>query len=432
MPIHAAATRPLALLAVTIAVLAAAAKDVPLVVAPSANKGKLDAYHVQTGIPGASYNVNAKFYDAERPAGLHVYFGSEGAKEKDETWREFEEPALKRHNLVGINLAFKDGDYRQDTSGKIKAARIACAQVIADYPRIIPGRGILAAFSQGGVAVAQWVAAGKEPSPAFPFSHVSLYSTEFRGTPPEGGGLSWFIGLGIKEWEHGEQMTASQYARDLMQQLLLQAAKKNGCQDVYLSLWDKGHELKIAEVAASSEVFARSEIALAPFVHPADFADGPAAKWVAAANAHAFGAALNGLDKLIDEPKTAESDRVRLMDLRGRIAGRIEDLAGLVESLRESDPMLAAYYARLGSAQLGKHEKAAQFTAVLSALAKDDLYVKAARAHEAFVTAFASFMPPKPILAPAQKDLAAQISAAGPENAATMRMARAFCALPAR
>ncbi len=416
----------------TITVLAAAAKDVPTVVPPSANKGKLDAYHVQTGIPGASYNVNAKFYDATRAAGLHVFFGAEGAKDKDETWREFEETTLNPHNLVGINLAFKDGDYRQDTSGKIKAARIACAQVMADYPRIIPGRGILAAYSQGGIAVAQWITAGKEPSPAFPFSHVSLYSTEFRGTAPEGGKLSWFVALGTKEWDYGEQMPASAYARDLMQQLLQQAAKKNGCQDVYLSLSDKGHQLKMEEALASAEIFARSEIALAPFVAAADFPDGPAAKWVAAANAHALGAALTGLDRAIDDRKTAESDRVRLMDLRGRIVVRVDDLAGLVERLREADPVLAAYYARMGMAQLGKHEKATGFTAALAALSKDEVYVKAARAHDAFVAAFASFMPPQPILAPAQKDLAVQISGAGPDTAATMRMARAFCALPAR
>jgi hypothetical protein len=120
------------------------------VAAPSANRGRRDNYHVQTGLPGYSYNVAARHIDPDQPAGICLFIPGQGARDESPWFDPWDAPVLQAHRLIGINMAWKDGDNTRDTAGKVDACRIAIGQVCADY-KVVLGRGVLAAFSGGGV-----------------------------------------------------------------------------------------------------------------------------------------------------------------------------------------------------------------------------------------------------------------------------------------
>ena len=118
---------------------------------PSENAGKKGTYPVKTSRPGYNYFVCVPAaYSEENPAGLHLFFHGQGGQSGAPNFGLWSKSFLDKHNLIGINMQYEDGDNARDTEGKVKAAQEAIAQTMADY-KIVVGRGVVCSFSGGGL-----------------------------------------------------------------------------------------------------------------------------------------------------------------------------------------------------------------------------------------------------------------------------------------
>ena len=402
------------------------------VLPPSGNRGLRADYHCQTGLPGYSYNVCAKHIDPERPAGIYLYFPGEGARTENAWFGLWDASTLQPYHLIGINMAFADGQNGRDTAGKIEAARIAIGQCCADY-KVVLGRGVIACFSGGGVPTGQWFAehgprrdAKGDPAlawRAFPFNQLALFSANYREGVSHGDPrLGWFISVGTLEWSLAALgQTQVNVAHDLA---------RAGVVDTRLMIPAKEHVITDPEPAAVAEQFARTDVLIAPFLYEPDWSL-PAAQRVARmANAQAIGAALDAVDKALAKKSLADDERTALADLRERVVARADDKAALIERLATSDPVLAAIDGKLVLGQLGKCEQGKRVGETLAALGKTNAAKAAAQAHEAFNGIFPTLFTASPTLTPEQKQTIDRIATLGPPSALASTMAAEYATLP--
>ncbi|MBA3847054.1 MAG: hypothetical protein H0X45_10455 [Planctomycetes bacterium] len=410
---------------------AKAAAGIPVLPA-SGNRGLRADYHCQTGMPGYSYNVCAKHIDPERPAGIYLYFPGEGARTDNAWFGLWEANTLRPYHLIGINMAFADGQNGRDTSGKIEAARIAIGQCCADY-KVVLGRGVLACFSGGGVPTGKWFAehgprrdAKGDPAlawRAFPFNQLALYSANYRAGVSHGDPrLSWFISVGTQEWALA---ALGQTQVDVAHELA-----RAGVTDTRLMIPAKEHVITDPEPAAVAEQFARTDVLIAPFLYEADWPVPGAQRAARMANAQAIGAALDALEKALAKKSLPDEERAQLTDLRARIAARADDKAALIERLASSDPVLAAIDGKLVLGQLGKSDQAKRVGETLAALGKTNAAKAAAQAHDAFNGVFPTLFTASPTLTPDQKLTIDRIAALGPPTALASQMAAEYAVLP--
>ena len=348
---------------------------------PSANKGRTGTYECKTSRDGYNYYVCVpKTYSDASPAGLHLYFhgqgGGGGAPNFGQWAKDFIEPC----NLIGINMQYTDGDNAKDTGGKVDAAIEAIRQTVADY-KVILGRGAVASFSGGGLPheklfekFGKFAPGG--PSPC-PFNHSSLYSSNYwadvTNLPP----MSWFIGLGGKEWNMAG-LGSSQVRRA---DQLFGLALKGGCADIYLKITkDKGHEIADADARDSAWQFRRSDLAFAPFLYERDYPEPQIAVIVHAANTLALGRAAASADRLLADAKADEKVKARTAAVRKKIEDRIDAALALAKELADADPALLAYYGNIFTQQLGPHPKAKDLKDLLAQARKQPAYQPAVAA----------------------------------------------------
>lgn len=411
--------RPLLLLAAIIVLAAREAE--PVLPKPSGNAGKSGTYQVETGSPGYSYFVRVPAQGLpDAHWGLHLFFhgqnGQGGAKDFG-LWQD----TLDADGLIGINMCYADGDNLKDTAGKVAAARAAVLQVMADYP-VVPGRGMVACFSGGGLPCGLWYSeSGRTRGLAWPFLAQALYSSNFRvGVQPQPE-TGWYVGVNTDEWtlaELGQTQTA-RFAE------ALGGMAKSGPDMRLLVMNHLGHTIPREGVTEAKDLFRRLDLAYAPFLHPGAYPV-KLARIVATANAGQLAAAVTALGRLKEDPATA----VPLADLHTRIEARVAAQLAMVADLAKRDPLLANWYGVRFSRGLKGHPREAELRTILAELAKAKSVAPAAAAAEAFAKGFSRIFAGGPVISQQALPLLEQtVKAAGAESLYG-RMAAELLALP--
>jgi hypothetical protein len=302
------------------------------------------------------------------------------------------------------------------------------AQVIADY-RIVVGRGVVASFSGGGIPLGLWwrTDGAKAGTLGFPFTHVSIHSSNFRAPITDTSRTSWFISVGTEEWglaKLGEtQCRAATGAY---------ACAKKGTLDIDFMISAKGHSIPDAEIARSAALFGRSDLALGPILAASEATTPGTAKHVQGANAHALGATLAALDGALARKDVDPANAAAMTAIKARLDDRVATMTALVDRLATDDPALAAYYGRQFIAMLGAHEAGKAMGRRLADIGRTAEAKACAKAHAAFVDVFPALFSGAQSLTGEHKDLLAQLAAIGPKDALVARMCREFDILPAR
>jgi len=411
--------------------LAAAPAPPPAGPAPSANKGKTGTYECKTSHTGCNYYVFVpQSYSEDNPAGIHIYFHGQGGGNGAPNFGQWTKHFLEPHNLIGINMQYTDGDNGKDTSGKVEAAVEAIRQTMADY-KILFGRGAVGSFSGGGLPHEQLMdkfgkhaLGGTAPCP---FNHSALYDSNYWGDPTGLPPMSWFVGLGTKEWDMGKPTLGTSQTRKAEQ--LFSAALKGGCPDLYFKITkDKGHSISDDDVRDSAAQFRRSDLAFAPFLYDKDYPEPQLAPIVRAANALALGKAVTSLERLAADTKADEKVKAKAAALKKKIDDRIEAVLALAKELGQDDPVLCNYYGAIFALQLGTHPKAKELKEILAEARKRPGYAAAPPLFVPFANGMKSMFSGS-ALAPAASKFLEDVKAKAGEKSLMGKMATEFLAM---
>lgn len=359
-------------------------------VAPSANAGRRGIY--QADLKG---HAQYKFwvcvpagYGEDTPSGLHLFFHGQNGQTGAPNFNQWQGAFLEPFNLIGINMQYLDGDNTKDSDGKVEAAQEAIAQVMADYKVVL--RGAVNSFSGGGIPHSGLHAkvAASLPTQVWPFTHASLYGSNYRGGIGDGLGMSWFIGLGGGEWSMATPtLGTTQTAR--MGELLGQALKR-GSPDAHLRIEkEKGHSISNADVTSAAAMFRRSDLALGRFLHEPSWT-GKAKPLAAQANSLALGQAEGAIAKALKSETLPAEDRERITKLKSLLDTRVDAVFALMQELSANDAVLANWYGAMFSAQLKGHSRAKELKELLGGMAKDAAARKQLQAWEVFAKAYPS------------------------------------------
>lgn len=364
-------------------------------VKPSENAGKEGQYHCNTSHPGYNYWVYVpKTYSEANPAGLHIFFHGQGSQGSAKSFHRWAKYFLEPYNLIGINMEYMDGDNAKDTAGKVHAAEEAIAQTMADY-KIVLGRGVISSFSGGGLphkgVYSRYGQNNTKDPSAWPFNHTALYGSNFWANASSSLPMSWFVGLGGKEWNMGKPtLGSSQYKRAHER---LTVGLKGECPDAYLKIIaEKGHDIWDADVEISAELFRRSDIVLAPFVYQPDFEEKELKPIAAAANSRQLGATLDAIDRLLKKPGLTDEVKAKAGKLKKQAGERVDAVVSLAGELADKDAVLLDYYGQQTFVQLARHPRQKELRDILKEAARKREYRAALAAFALFVKDFTSFV----------------------------------------
>ena len=399
-------------------------------VAPSANKEKPGTYSVDTDVDNYKYFVCVpKAYDGKRPAGIHLYFHGQNGQTGANNFGNWSKYFLEPYDLIGINMQYNDGDNYKDTDNKVRVARQAVLQVLADY-KTLP-RGVVASFSGGGQTLGTFFSKhGKPANPRdafWPFQHFSIYGSNFRVTATGGPPMTWFIGLGGKEWN---KFTIGQSQTARAAELFADTAR-GGCPDVYLRIEPaKDHAISTADVAASAAMYARGSVAFTPFVSAADFPERELQQSVVNCNQLALGRAETALHALLMNANAKAEIKEKAQSLKTLLDERVDAVLKLSKQLSTDDPVLFAWYSALFAKQLAGHPRLKELTDIVAIVNKDAKAQRAALADWAnFVRGFPNVFSDKPGLKPGAAESLEQVKAAVPPQSVLGTMATEFLQL---
>jgi hypothetical protein len=404
-------TMPLAFSLVLAATLAAplAAEDAP---APAARAGI--TFHRTSNAQYNYYVCVPKAYADDKPAGIHLFFHGESAGRGARIFDVWQETLLEPHNLIGINMQFPDGQGEEldgDFPAKAKAAMEALKQVVKDF-RVIPGRGVVASHGIGGRPHALLLqAAGRTPIA----NHSALYGSSFPGDPAASPHMSWTMTVGTGVWT----MRHYNPGPDLMRTAdrLFAGALRGGCPDVLFRV-DKGrgHAYDRRDAEDCAEQFARTDLALAPFIYEPAYTEAAAQKIVRMANGHDLAKALDLAAQVAEDAAASAEAKTQAADLKAKIEARADAAVAMVKGLVDKDPALAAYYAALMAKQLAGTERAVAMQGVADGLRRDAKAKDATAAQREFFAAFKTLVRNKELREGAAPALAAITQRAGAES----------------
>ncbi len=371
-------------------IVAQAAESTVVLPKPSANAGKSGTYQVQTGVAGYSYFVSVppKMPD-DSHYGLHLFFHGQNGQSGASWFALWQDKFIYTYGLIAINMCYADGDNAKDTAGKVAVAKAATLQVMADYP-VVPGRGMIACFSGGGMPCGLWYSeCARKRGLAWPFTAQALYSANFQTSIEQIGSTGWYVGVNTDEWTLaglGSSQTA-RYAEAL-------ALFSKACPDHRLLVVNHvGHTIPPQGPVEAASLFRRIDLAYAPFLHEGSY---PAklAPIIAAANTGQLAAAVATMDKSKKDPAIT----TQTTELRTRIEARMDAQIVLIANLSASDPLLATWYGNVFLKGLKGHKREAELKTTLAVLAKENKAVPAANVLEAFSKGFSGVFDGGPII----------------------------------
>ena len=317
---------------------------------PSENEGRSGQYQVK-GEKRYHYWVKVpSTYSVTNPAGLYLYFHGQNGQSGANYFGKWEQSLLERHNLIGINMQYMDGDNARDTAGKLMAAQQAVAQVMADY-RVLP-RGVVSCFSGGALPHKMWYA---RRGPEWPFTMCALYGSNFNQSIGKPSDLAWFVGIGTGEWNKaGLGRTQTRRFAEAVSNI-----GKGGNPLVrYLIIPGKGHTVTIEDCRQVGELFAIQDAFTAPLVHMAEAAeDKTARKLVLLTNARQFGRVSKEIAKLRKQGFDSEVLSAFVESLEPRINKAVDNMINQLTTLAESDMYLFQAKVKKAAVQLRGHPR---------------------------------------------------------------------------
>ncbi|MHB1156246.1 MAG: alpha/beta hydrolase family protein [Phycisphaerales bacterium] len=334
---------------------------------PSGNADKRGSYTVNTSVSG-EYNYHVfvpQSYTPEKGAGIHLFFHGQGKGPGIESLKQWEKDFCEPYRLIAINMQYLDGDNQTDTVGKLKAAMQAVEQVMADY-HVIPGRGVIASFSGGGLPHALFYVqhANDRPGPTWPFSCSALYGSnfwtkfDFRNnrnyckdssiTPSRD--LCWIVTLGEKEWPMGGPPLGKTQIMDAND--LFAGVGRAGFDLVFRVEKDKGHNIAAGDRRAAAALFHRHDLAYDPFVYEPQFTDPEVRTQAQHANQLQLGPVLAALTRTLAKDKLKDETRKQAELLKSLVEERAADVLAMGTDLADKDPLLFINYQKQLDAQL--------------------------------------------------------------------------------
>lgn len=365
----------------------------------ASNAGRKGTYVVQTSDARYSYYVCVpETYSETNPAGLHLFFHSEGNAATASAFAQWSKHFLEPYNLIGINMQYDVPyeDAMSDAAARAAVAAEAIQRTARDY-KVILGRGVVASFGGGGAIHEQLMA---RLGRSIPFNHVSLYGSYYTQPPPPAAPpMSWFMSVGTGAWKvRLFEIGPAQVRRAAV---LFANAARGGCADVYLKIYKGGHAMPDGDVEDAAAQFHRSDIAFAPFLYEGDYANRQVLKIVQSANRHEFAKAAAACDALAagekaegNAPATPASPAAATAAaaVKAKIEARIEAMIALMGDLAKTDPPLAASYGAVFARQLAGHARKKDLDAALAAAREVDGAREAGAAFQQFCVSFKGFI----------------------------------------
>jgi hypothetical protein len=309
----------------------------------------------------------------------------------------------------------------------MRVAQRAVMQVMADY-KVLP-RGAVASMSGGGQTLGLFFTAhGKNTSrdPFWPFQHCAIYSSNFRVNATGGPPMTWFIGLGGKEWN---MYTIGQSQTARAAELFADTAR-GGCPDVYLRIEpDRGHTISEGDVAASAVMYRRSSVAFTPFIYSSDYPQKELQQIVRSCNDLALGKAAMAVQAVLARATTKPEIKEQAESLKSQLDERVDAFMKMSQQLSQEDPVLFAYYSALFSRQLAGHPRLKELNQAIAAAKKDKSQRATATSWANFAHGFPNLFSGKPDLKPGAAEFLEQVEKTVPAQSLLGTMATEFLKL---
>ncbi|MHC4718624.1 MAG: hypothetical protein ACYS5V_16770, partial [Planctomycetota bacterium] len=261
---------------------------------------------------------------------------------------------------------------------------------MADY-KIVPGRGVICGGSAGGGPtgwfVDRFARKGRYTPGAgqhrWPFNHVTTYGAIFTRNAAGCVPMTWTFTVGQREWTLARiGPRSATHVRELAGDIA-----NGGTMDFYWNIiQDKPHKTLAADVQATARLFARSDLAFAPFVYTPDYPEPELAEAVTAADRLELGKAMTTMEKVLAVKGLAGNVRAKAEDLAAQIEERVYRIFELMGKLSADDPALAGYYGKAWADQLAGHPRQKDMQRLLEGLTRTRRYRKAYDTHVRWMT----------------------------------------------
>jgi hypothetical protein len=415
--------------------VASAAPTAPAVVTASANRERKGTYFVRSGIESYDFWVRVpSSYSATNPAGLLVFLhGAGGPTPPEKQGKEYlptawDQGLCEKFNLICLHASYADGMQSDDLQRKVDAAKKVIAQTMADY-KIIAGRGILSAFSNGGRPEKElWHQlsenyTGAFPGVGFPFCTIAQYSTvpvSRRLEVPVSPAISWFSYVGEHEWAF-ERIGVDDLPLYVTQaKRVLQGAALDLNFTVRPGIT---HDMPNEEmVVLAAESFERADTFFAPFVYAPDFVGKDVMAAVLALSKMELGAAA----KLLTNLRSAESEK-----LRSLLEKRVDKVLASLGQLSKSDPALAVRLGRIVAKQFAGHPREAALLSLIESTKANPSNQDAIAADNEWLSNVGNFVEDAPRIVPANFNAVAALAKRMPSQSVNARVVSRFLELKA-
>lgn len=321
---------------------------------PPEKKEKLESggqtyYICSTSEPEYEYSLwIPSTYSEDNPAGLLLFFHGQGTgKEEGKRMAGRWDPYNKR-NFICINMMYHKfpfgngqwGDNTKDVQGKVKAAKQAIAQTMAEY-KIVMGRGVVASFSGGGIPLEMFLGETQKSKLGenWPFAQVLTLSSNAASFRSSASFMSWCVFVGTKEWNLADLGSTA-----LSRYKMVLAGKAGGPMQENLFYPVKGmdHEIKqTPEVDMAAEVWDRIEADFVPYIYTPDYTEKELATCVRLAQSHEYEKAMTELTKVRTDAKVPAE---KLDKLEKLIKKQQEHLSKVANDLVEKKDLVPACY----------------------------------------------------------------------------------------
>ncbi len=360
---------------------------------PSKNAGKTGMYQCDTQNGTYKYFLCVpSTYSENRPAGIHIFFHGQNGQGGAKWFGNVKELFLEKYNLIGINMQYNDGDNQKDTQGKVEAAKYAIAQTMLDY-KIVAGRGVVTSFSGGGLPHGQFFSAygtgGKSRGVNWPFTHMSLYSSNFRNSLSSIIPMTIYVAVGEQEWGlanlgNDGKGRASE---------ALNAMNRQGAADVWFEVTPgKGHKVLKEDIALASEMFARADAVYAPFIYMKDYEDDKTLSQIAQAfNDRQFARGMKALGRILKRKTIDPELKAKAEKLNTEVQKKLQEIMTFIKGLAGKDIPLAAQYGKLLMTQLRGLPEYRDFSKIMAGVQKEKTFRTEIMAQDKFIKSFGSF-----------------------------------------
>ena len=363
---------------------------------------------------------------------MFLYFhGSGGRDPNGNPWFHNIEEAVGGRHMPMLKMIFTGDGTDWGNELHMDATKYAIAKMMATY-KIIPGRGLAAAFSAGGEPLSALV----NEAGGWPFCHVLSESGVYTNVVSNAASSkrqSWTFAIGQTEygsWDLGPLAVDNVTA-------LVDGFDSGVPQDIHFQvLANAGHDTQYHEdtIATAMAAYDRSVVLRSPFVYRADFSATELAPAVDSAEALHYGR----MYELVESLRAAGVSplaNAQLQQLATLLERRVGAIVELLADLAETDPVLAHAEASRLVERFGGHPRQGEIEQVVADIESGASFDVAQSQTMQWYDAFDSFLTLEGEVVQLADDAPTNVMEIAndiPSTALVGRMAAEFLALGAR